>query len=159
MKNICDHCEYGNRFIDLGECPECATGRIVGDLHTRNIFCSNLHKITALAVDFCGQKNCEMQDVFSNTYQMIITSEIPLEMIHKIGKQFDQTPVQILKSIKNHTSFTGDMDFYKMIKTGNILYKYHIPFKVVPDVPFMSRFPECFPDLRDDYGWVFRINQ
>ncbi len=155
MNSLCRHCEYGNRFIDLGQCPECETGRIVGDLHTRNIFCSNLHNITAVAVDFCGTKNCYEKDVFKS-YEIIVNSELSHEQLIAVSNFTEQTPVQIYKSIKNGLPFCEKMDFYKTLKIGKYLYENNIDFKIKPDFPILYKFSECFSNFADDYQWYLK---
>lgn len=156
MYSLCEHCEYGNRFIDLGQCPECSTGRIVGDLHTRNIFCSDLHHISAVAVDFCGKQNCYDKTIFKD-YEVIIISELSCEQLISIGKYIEQTPVHIYKTIKNGSSFCEKADFYKLLKIGRYLYENNISFRIEPEFPVLYKFKECFPNLADDYQWVFEM--
>lgn len=156
MNNLCKHCEYGNRFIDLGQCPECSTGRIVGDLHTRNIFCSNLHYITAVAVDFCGKQNCCDEVIFRN-YEVIIVSDLSHKQLISIGKYIEKSPVQVYKAIKNSSSFFEQVDFYKLLKIGRYLYENNISFHIEPELSVLYNFTVCFPDLADDYQWVFEL--
>ena len=154
MISLCEHCEYGNRFIDLGKCPECDTGRIVGDLHTRDIFCSNLHHITTLAIDFYGKQNCyEGTEVFKD-YKIIITSKLSREQLINIGKWIEKTPVQIYKSIKEQSSFCDEVDFYRLLKIGKYLHDCNISFQVVPEMSILYGFMECFPGLADEYAWA-----
>lgn len=155
MNNLCKHCEYGNRFIDLGQCPECNTGRIVGDLHTRNIFCSNLHNISAIAVDFCGKQNC-YDKVNLKEYEIIITSELPPKYILCVSKFINKTPVQIYKAIKEHFSICNKVNFYNMLKLCKYLYDKNITFQVLPEIPLLPKFSKCFPKHSDNYEWVLK---
>lgn len=158
MQSLCEHCEYGNRFIDLGKCPECETGRIVGDFHTRGIFCSNLHPITTIAVDFCGQRNC-WNDTEYTDYEIIITSHLSREQLIAVGKLVEKTPVQIYKSIKEQSAFCEKLYFDNMLKIGKYLYSCKIAFRVVPEVPILYGLPECYPHLVNDYSWVLELHQ
>jgi hypothetical protein len=159
MISLCDHCEYGNRFIDLGQCPECETGRIVGDLHTRDIFCSNLHKITAVAISFCGRQNCHTGDAVFRNYEIIITSKLSYDQLIAVGNMVEKTPVQIYKAIKAHTSFCDQVYFFPMLKLGKFLHERNISFHTVPEIPILYEFVDCFPGLADDYSWVLEMDQ
>ena len=156
---LCEHCEYGNRYIDLGKCPECDTGRIVGDLHTRAIFCSNLHRITAVAVDFCGKQNCMTGELVFRNYEITITSKLSREQLIAVGKIVEKTPVQIYKAIETDNSFCDNADFYQMLALGKYLYEHSISFQTVPEIPILYGFMVCFPNLAKDYSWVLEMNQ
>lgn len=154
-KNICAHCEYKNRFIDLGLCPECKNGRIVGDLHTKAIFCSALHYITTIGIPFAGNRNCYSENAFGE-YEFIIISEIHYEDLLFVSKHLGSTPVQIYKAIKEERPLGGKVYFYKALKIGKYLSEKNISFKTVPDILLMCNFAECFPDNADDYEWVLK---
>lgn len=156
MNSICEHCEYGNRFIDLGQCPECQAGRIVGDLHTRDIFCSHLHQITTFAVDFCGKQNCYDMHIFTD-YQVFIASALSYQQLVDIGKYTEKTPVQLYHSIKNGSPCCEKSSFFQILKICKYLYENEIKFKTEPDFPILYNFSECFPALAQDYEWVFEM--
>ena len=159
MTNLCEHCEYGNRYIDLGKCPECETGRIVGDLHTRDIFCSNLHKITAIAIDFCGKQNCMASEIVFRNYKIIISSKLSQEQLIAVGKIVEKTPVQIYKAIKTNNSFCDEVHFCQMLELGKFLYERSISFHTIPKIPTLCKFMDCFSHLAKNYSWVLEINQ
>ena len=153
MEGLCEHCEYGNRFIDLGKCPECDAGRIVGDLHTGEYFCSNLHRITSVAVDFCGKMNCCDAHIFRE-HKLLLTSELTREQLIYVSRFIDKTPVQIYKSLKEQSSFCANVDFYCVLKIGRYLYRNDVSFRVLPEMPLLYKFAACFPAYADDYEWV-----
>lgn len=152
MEDVCDHCEYGNRFIDLGECPECHKGRIVGDLHTYGIFCSNLHAITSVAVDFCGKQHCI--NMIYGDYNIILSPELSREQLISVSGFVNKSPVEIYKTVKSRSSFCDTIDFKKMLKIGKYLYSNNIDFQVIPSIPIINKLCYCFPVYNDDYKWV-----
>ena len=120
-KNLCSHCEYGNRFTDLGACPECADGRVVGDFHTRGIFCSTGHRITSVAVDFCGKQNCENLTIWQE-YTIRLCTLPDGKRLASAAKLLGMTRTQIFRMFKNGTPIEPDprmgMRFDRMLETA-----------------------------------------
>ena len=154
MTNLCEHCEYGSRFTDLGMCPECKIGRIIGDCHTKDIYCSTgSHRITTLGISFCGKKNCDISILWTD-YEIIITSKLSLDQIRSITPLTTKRPLQIYKAIEQQTSFCDKVYFENMVKIARYLVDHDIHFQVIPEIPVFTKFDECNPHLADDYKWI-----
>ena len=158
-KELCQHCEYGNRYIDLGLCPECKIGRIIGDCHTKALYCSTgLHHITTIGISFCGRKNCDYP-IYYDKYEIVITSKLSIDQIQFITQFTDKTPLQIYKAIKQQIPCCENVYFHNMLKMGRFLYDNGISFQVSPELPVLTKFDECHPTLADDYRWVLQKHQ
>lgn len=153
METMCSHCEYGNRFIDLGRCPECSNGRIVGDLFTRGIFCSNLHLITAVAVDFCKPQSC--MSAMQKYYEVVLLLPLNKEQMIALGKYLNKTPAQIYLTTKKSEPLSEKFSFKEMLLLGKYLTENQVPFKIIPDFPVLPKLCECFPHMANDYEWFF----
>lgn len=156
-KNLCSHCEYGNRFTDLGACPECADGRVVGDFHTRGIFCSTGHRITSVAVDFCGKQNCENLTIWQE-YTIRLCTLPDGKRLASAAKLLGMTRTQIFRMFKNGTPIEPDprmgMRFDRMLETAAQLAEQGIPFSVSPCFPDLPELEECFPKYAETYEFL-----
>ncbi len=148
--DLCDNCEYGRRFVDLGECPECGKGRIVGDTHTRRIFCSELHPITAVAVDFCGKKNCEQFTLWQE-YSIRLCPPFTGKQLDAASRFFDMPRSQIYLAAKTGTPIERCFSFVEMLTTGAGLAENGISFQTEPPFPILWHFADCFPALAENY--------
>ena len=141
--------------MDLGECPDCHKGRIIGNSHTLDIKCSSGHLIKSVAVSFLAWRNC-WDKVNSLKYEIIClknTNTNDLRTIKKVLKT-DFTLTQIYLLLKNNKPLMENLYLEKAIKYSALLNMNAIKNKVVPDIPCMSKFSECFPKLSEYYDYL-----
>ncbi|WP_294406475.1 hypothetical protein [uncultured Ruminococcus sp.] len=153
MDSLCEYCEYGNRYIDLGQCPECHTGKVIGDLYTREIFCSNHHKITSFAVDFSCTKKCEYEMLYKE-YDIYIISKLSKEKMYVVSEYMDMTLTHIYTIIKNKLPLIKKVTFYNILEICEFLYDNSIPFRIEPEFSLLSKFKKCFPVLLKENKWL-----
>lgn len=153
IPELCDNCEYGRRFLDLGQCPECSKGRIVGDTHTRRIFCSELHGITAVAIDFYGKKNCDPL-ILQQEYCIRICQPISAEHLNAAAHFLGISRSQMYLAAKSGTPIKCNASFTELISAGAELVKNGVAFQTEPPLPMLWRLADCFPALAEDYSQI-----
>ena len=157
MEDVCLNCEYGDRYLDFGECPDCHKGRLICDSHTSGLFCSTGHLIKSVAIPFLAKENC-MDYLYSSKYEIICLDSVGTEKLRKIKNilEIDLTLTQIYLLLKNNKPLMENLYLEKAIKYSALLNMNAIKNKVVPDIPYMSKFEECFSeDFVEYYKLLF----
>jgi len=111
--------------------------------------------IKSVAVSFLAWRNC-WDKVNSLKYEIIClknTNTNDLRTIKKVLKT-DFTLTQIYLLLKNNKPLMENLYLEKAIKYSALLNMNAIKNKVVPDIPCMSKFSECFPKLSEYYDYL-----
>ena len=156
MEDVCLNCEYGDRYLDFGECPDCHKGRLIGDSHTSGLRCSTGHLIKSVAIPFSANRNCWNYPYSSIEYKIICSESTDRHKLRKIRKilETDLTLTQIYLLLKNNKPLMENLYFEKAIKYSALLKMSGIKNKIVPCIPYMSKFSECFPKLSKYYDYL-----